>query len=100
MVQQEILTLILSGIFLIIGILFALSSLNFKSVIVLIAMGLSGLFMTLTVKEVYYEQGQTDALKGKQMFEMVIHFECVDNIYIPVDTTFIMIPQFDLPVAN
>lgn len=100
MMEQEVLTLILSGIFLIVGILFALSSLNFKSVIVLVAMALSGLFMVLTVRNVSYNRGQMDALKGKQKYTMVIHYECVDSLYFPADTTYVLTPHFELPVAN
>ena len=100
MVEQEILTLLLSGIFLIAGVLTALSTLNFKTLIVLILMALSGLFMVITVKETSYNKGQIDALKKIQKYEMIIHYEWKDSTYVVADTTYIIRAYTIDPIAN
>lgn len=92
---QATLTLILSSIFLIFGIIMAISDLRFKSVVILISMGLSGLFMVLTVKQLSYNEGQIDALKGKQKYQYQIHYEYIDSMYVPADTTIILCPTFE-----
>ena len=87
---QIILTFILSIIFLGIGIGFALSDLNFKSMCILVSILLCSFFMMLTISQVSYNKGQSDALLGKQKFRLQIHYELVDSTYIHADTTIVL----------
>lgn len=100
MIEQEIITLVISGILLIIAIIVGLSSLNYKTLIVLILMAVSGLLVVITVKDVNYDKGQLDALKGIQKYEQLIHYEWIDSLYCPAETTYVLKPYMINPIAN
>lgn len=87
---QIILTFILSIIFLAIGISVALSDLNYKTICAVISILLCSLFMILTISQHSYNNGQKDALLGKQKFRLQIHYELIDSMYIRPDTTVVL----------